>query len=180
MPHTFLKLQLNSCPNVEGWFLLVDPKDPNTELDLHRSVAVKLFMNYSKDPHISKDRDIQSLYNPVKLTAGWLNTLHKMQYKGDEVVMNPNGGLSPLRGWKVLSAVQSDRLAWPTYYADEVIRINQWPDPKAVHFYLKSNKDRLFVPSKFDTLAEASAFAGQFVPASRIIVEKLKLPRSGD
>jgi hypothetical protein len=186
MNHTFLRLQLKHCPRVEGWFLLVNPADAEAELALHKSVTSSLFLQSIADPKKTSDPMLKAriealgLHSPVRLGAAWIGTLHKLTREG-AVVMNINGGMSPLEGWKIIARHDSDKLEWPVFYDDEIIRLHKWAEPNATHYYLKSSRGRIFDPVKFDSLDDATAQAAKFVTADRIVVEKpTRRPRQGD
>lgn len=170
--YTFLHLQLKHCPSVEGWFLLVPAKDFNLSMDLHRAVAAKLFLEQCSDPHRqnpgTRDPDY---YNVVRIGAGFLSTAMKLAMEGD-FVMNRDGGLSPLSGWRELERRESKSFISFPDVGGERIQIMKWADPDATHFYLKSSKGRIFSPVKYDTLQQAVDAAKAFVPESSITIEK--------
>lgn len=72
----------------------------------------------------------------------------------------------PLYGTKILETVESDNLYWDDYFDDEIVTISRWP--KAKHFYLASNKGRIFVPDKYNTYKVAYMAVLRYVPADRI------------
>jgi len=107
-----------------------------------------------------------SLYNPIKLAAGWLLSVERFLVQGEAVLVNANGGMMPLAGAMILDTVESDDPHWDDRYDDERITISRWPAGK--HWYLSSNKGRVFCPAKYDSLDEARQEAMRYVPADRI------------
>jgi hypothetical protein len=83
-----------------------------------------------------------------------------------DVLVNPAGGFAAKRDLIVLAEIKRRDLTWPEQFADEIITISQWP--KGRHYYLCSNKGRVFVPEKFATYRAARLAALKYVPAARI------------
>lgn len=91
-------------------------------------------------------------YNPLRLAAKWLQSVENCLLAG-AVLINSNGGLMPREGAVVLDSVESDKLDWPEKFEDEIITISRWEGAK--HYYLSSNKGRIFVPDKYNEYADA-------------------------
>jgi hypothetical protein len=66
----------------------------------------------------------------------------------------------------VLAEIERDDLTWPEHFDDEIITISRWP--KGKHYYLSSNRGRVFVPEKFSTYQAAEEAARKYVSADRI------------
>ena len=103
--------------------------------------------------------------NAERLADNWLRSLEEELQKG-EVLVNPAGGFVAKRDLIVLAEIESDDLTWPEHYADEIVIISKWP--KGKHYYLSSNRERVFVPEKFNTYQAAEEAARKYVSADRI------------
>lgn len=157
-------------PDLQGWYLEVRPDDAETVMRVHKSVTGLYFFKFGMDPHILEDEDRKALYNPIKLAALWLQTVEHYLLNGDTILVNSNGGMMPLAGSKILETVESDNIHWDDRHDDERITISHWPRGK--HWYLASNKHRLFVPDKYNTYTEAYHEALRYVPANRITTKE--------
>ncbi len=164
--YTLLYLQLKHCPRVSGWFLLIPSRDIDLQQDMHAAVTRKLFMKECDDPHKAGDGQL----NVVRLGAGFFSTMFRLSMEGD-VVMNRDGGISPLLGWEEVARKQIDTLSFPPAEGEK-ISISKWSDPAATHYYLKSSVGRLFSPSKYDTIDEAMEAARKVAPDECISLEK--------
>jgi len=109
----------------------------------------------------------RSLYNPIKLAAGWLQTADKFLIEGETILVNVNGGMLSAKEVKILETVESDDIDWDVRYEDEKITISRWPEGR--HYYLCSNKNRVFIPDKYNDYADALKAARRYVPVARII-----------
>jgi hypothetical protein len=67
--------------------------------------------------------------------------------------VNINGGMFPARESTILETVESDKIDWAIRYEDERITISRWPEAR--HYYLCSNRNRMFVPDKYNDYADA-------------------------
>jgi len=144
-PHT-------KCPSLQGWYLVLEPADIETLMKLHKSIAGFYYHKFGLDPHI-----VQSVeafwYNPVRLAGMWLGSIEKYLAAGITLAVNSVGGMIPLDSVRVIAETETPKLIWPGGYRDEVITISRWS--KGKHYYLSSNKDRIFVPGKHNTYANA-------------------------
>ena len=167
MSYRFHRVQCHpEIADLTGWYLEVGPGDYDTVTQLHRGVAHLYFARFGMDPHIKPDSVECDVYNPIKLAAGWFIGIHKYLLAGEGVLVNCNGGLMPLHGSKILETVQRDDLDWPEDLDGEIITIMRWPQGR--HFYLSSNRNRVFVPEKFNTFAAARSVALRHVHADKI------------
>ena len=82
------------------------------------------------------------------------------------MLVNPAGGFVAKRDLIVLAEIKRRDLTWPEQFADEIITISRWP--QRPHYYLCSNRGRVFVPEKFATYRAARLAALRYVPADRI------------
>lgn len=154
--HRFVRCQTHpACPDIVGWYLVLEPNDLMTIMDVHRGVAGLYFNRYNMDPHL-REPALASHYNPVRLATLWLETVEKLLQEGP-IVVNSSGGCLLLDEVKVVAEQQSDKLVWPNYYEDEIITISRWEFGH--HYWLASNKHRVFVPSKYKTYQKAHAAA---------------------
>jgi hypothetical protein len=158
------------CPNLQGWYLEVQPDDNETVFRLHRGVAHLYFAKFGMNPHLKPDSDEGILYNPIKLAAQWLVGIERFLTRGQAVLVNSNGGMMPLDGTIILETREidtKDGYKWPDDFADdEIVTISRWPEAK--HYYLSSSKDRIFAPEKYTVYEAARRVALRRVPAARI------------
>lgn len=134
------------CPDLQGWYLILEPDTVETLEKLHRGVAHFYYAKYGMNPHIDvlgKDW----FKHPIRLAALWLQTIEKFLAAGTTLAVNSSGGMLPLDDVKVLATTESERMAWPDLHEDEIVTISLWPEGK--HFYLSSNKNRVFVPPQY-------------------------------
>ncbi len=132
-----------NCPDLQGWYLILKPGDVETLERLHRGVAHLYYAKFSKDSHA----DPGGVQNPIRLGALWLVTVERFLARHVTLAINSSGGMSPLDDLKVLATAESTVMVWPNHHEGEVITISRWKDSK--HFYLSSNRDRVFVPPKY-------------------------------
>lgn len=170
-------------PNLKGWYLRVAKEDVETFFAIHQAMAVRLYRKFILDPHLygadGKPRsELASILNVPKLGAQWCETAERLLAAGGHIWVNIAGGMVPADGVLVHRTVESHDMQWPHVYADEVITLSQYPPP-ARHWYLASNKERLFVPVKHDTYEAAYQHALAFVDAERIKVPPREM-RQGD
>ena len=126
------------CPNLTGWYLELRPDDPETLMKVHRGVVNLYFFRFGQDPHIQADENCRALYNPIKLAAGWLQSMEHYLLRNETVVVNVNGDIMPMDGVKILETVESDDLHWSNRFDDERITLSKWPETK--HWYLAARR----------------------------------------
>ena len=159
--YRFLRCQVHPAfSDVQGWFLEVRGDDPELLSALHRGMAAKYRSMLGEDAHGKPGPSKATL-----LADDWCRSLEAELQQG-EVLVNPAGGFVAKRDLTVLAEIESDDLTWPEHRADEVVTISKWP--KGKHYYLGSNKDRIFVPEKFTTFRAARKAALKYVSADRI------------
>jgi hypothetical protein len=79
---------------------------------------------------------------------------------GTTLAINSNGGMVPLNEVTIVAKEQAEMIDWPDHYDDEVITISRWPGGK--HYYLSSNKDRIFTPPNHLTYESAKRMAVKY------------------
>lgn len=139
-------------PNLQGWYLILEPADVETLMKLSRGVAGFYYHKFGFDSHTPQS-EIAFWYNPIRLTGTWLKFIEKYLAAGIILAVNSAGGMLPLDSVKVIAETESSWLIWPDEYKSEMITISRWP--KGKHYYLSSNKDRIFIPAKYSTYASA-------------------------
>jgi len=169
MPYTFCLCQLHpKCPDLTGWMLAIRPADPvETLMKVHRGVICLYYNKFGLDPHIQAKEELRSLYNPIRLAAGWLQTADKFLIEGETILVNVNGGMMSAKEVTILETVESDDIDWDVRYEDEKITISRWPEGR--HYYLCSDRSRMFVPDKYSSYDDALKAARRYVPVARII-----------
>ena len=159
MPYRFARCQVHPAfDDVQGWFLEVQGDDPQLLAALHKSITAKYCSMLGEDSHGCGA-------DATRLAAAWLQSLESALQEG-EVLVNPAGGIVAKRDLIVLAEIKRRDLTWPEVLADEIITISKWP--KGKHYYLCSNRSRVFVPEKFATYRAARLAAIRYVPADRI------------
>ena len=149
------------CPDLRGWYLELKPGDFVTLMDVHVGVCHLYWSKFGLNPHI----DPSGPYNPLVLAAKWMQSVERFLLSGETVLINSLGGMLPGKA-KVLDTVELDKLEWPDLFDDEVITISRWPEGK--HYYMSSNRDRIFCPSSHNTYEVARSVALRYVTADRI------------
>lgn len=177
MPYTFVRCRADDRFPAEGWYLKITWADQDAIDRMHKAVASSLFMKYVVDPHLFDDNHkpkntIADLVDPLKLGGGWLSTLYRICDEFGHALVNPAGGIRPPSKQENVVKVL-DKLSWPVILDDEWITLMQWPN--AQHYYLKSNKNRLFSPEKYETFDEAWKVAMELVPENRIRVSTARV-----
>lgn len=154
------------CPDTQGWYLVLEPHDLATFMDLHEGVAKFYFNKFGMDPHLKPDSELGVLKNPVRLAALWLTRVVKYREEGTTLVVNSRGGMLPLDSVEVVTEVLSEKMCWPREsgrqgpWDYEKITIARWP--QASHYYLSSNKGRIFVPPKYVHYEDARQVAEMY------------------
>jgi hypothetical protein len=152
-------------PDLQGWYLILKPGDVGTLMELHRAIAHLYFNKFALDPHLPKEK-CPGFYSPVVLAGKWLETVEKYLLRWDTVVVNSRGGLLTLADVKVLSTIESETMSWPDIFENERITIARWP--KGRHFYLSSNENRIFSPSKYTKYGDALRAAKKYTDNIRV------------
>jgi len=159
---------------LEGWFLKLPLEDQELITRIHGMVTRNLYTIQKNDPHLQppKNQDPTSpniFYNPVRLGAAWLCAVEKQFLRGERFIfVNSAGGWMPYVERDIKATIRQNKLSWPTTYDDEIITVSRWPN--AAHWYLSSNKNRLFDPGKYGTIEMARQAASAYVPPSQIHV----------
>jgi len=143
-------------------------------MELHKGIANLYFFKFGMDPHLKPDSEEGMLKNPVRLAASWLQSMEKFLIAGTTVLVNSSGGMMPYDESKVRTAIERWEMIWPsdeTWPSDEfnereIITISRWPQGR--HYYLSSNKGRVFVPSKYRNYEHAKRVAEQYTSNIRI------------
>lgn len=154
-PHT-------KCPDLLGWYLILEPSDLDALMKLHKGIAHLYFAKFGMDPHIKPDSVEGVLKNPIRLAALWLQTMEKHLLRGETVFVNFSGGMMTYNKSKIRTIVEREKMIWPSdeFDEEEIITISRWP--RARHYYLSSNKGRVFVPSKYWSHKDAKQVAEQY------------------
>ena len=162
------------CPELFGWYVLLQPGDAELLDQLHAGVTAAAFLGEALDPHIRARPDSPQAVafgHPIWIGARWFGAVTAQLLAGRTVLVNSCGGWMPWPSQSTLRAmVSSPTLDWPeTPDPFERITISRWAD--AVHWYLSSNKGRVFVPEKHATLEAAKAQALKHVGDGSIHVK---------
>jgi hypothetical protein len=147
------------CPDVQGWYLILEPDDLDTLMKLHKGVISLYYHTFGMDPHIDKS-DLAWYYNPIRLGASWLGSMEKFLAAGTTLAVNYRGGMVSFDGLKVLNVIESKLLHWPDIQNDEVITISRWPHGH--HYYLASDVGQVFVPDKYVRYEDARRAAEKY------------------
>ncbi len=152
------------CPNVRGWYLILEPGDLDTLMELHRGVMGFYYHKFGLDPHYQKP-ELGALYHPIRLAAVWLTSVEKFLFNRITLAVNSAGGMIPLDSVKVLVEEESERFIWPNRWTLETITISRWP--RGRHYHLSSNRNRIFVPAKHNTYEDARQVAQMYTTKIR-------------
>jgi hypothetical protein len=171
MKYTFHRIQCHpKIPHLTGWYLELRPDNVDTLMAVHKGVTGAYFRRFGLDPHIKTDEVLQHYYHPIKLAAGWLESVERFLFCGESVLINENGGFIPMNRAIILDTVESDSLSWFERHDDETITVSRWS--RGRHWYISSNKHRVFVPTKYNTLDEARHEALRYVPEERLQIKE--------
>lgn len=136
------------CPDTQGWYLVLEPHDLATFMELHLGIANFYFRKFGTGGPPSKGPDLGVPRNPIRLAELWLETVEKFRVAGTTLVVNSCGGVLPLSSVEVVTEVESEKMYWPREHGGfERITISRWS--QASHYYLSSNMGRVFVPPKY-------------------------------
>jgi hypothetical protein len=149
----------HKCPDLQVWYLILEPDDVDTLMTLHKGITALYYHKFGLDPYITKS-ELATFYNPIQLAAQWFQTIESLLFVGITLAINSSGGMIPLDSMKVLAEVVSERLVWPGYDKDEIITISRWP--RGRHYHLSSDKNRVFIPAKYNTYESARQMAQKY------------------
>ena len=167
----FAKVQTHpECPNLVGWYMKVTPDNWQAIDKLHASFCSKLFHKHNKDPHNWKKDDANPFSDVVRYGTLFLETLTRHQQNGETLYVNSRGGWMNDKGIKILAEIETEK--WPEEIEGEIITISKWPAGK--HYYLASNKERIFLENKFDDVLLAREHAKLFVSEANIKISDNK------
>lgn len=150
------------CPDTQGWYLVLEPHDLATFMELHLGIANFYFCEFGSGGHPPKDDqpDLGVPRNPIRLAELWLTTVEKYRTAGTTLVINSRGGMLPLDSVEVVTEVESEKMCWPREGGREKITIARWPQMS--HYYLSSNMGRIFVPPKYARYEDARLVAEMY------------------
>jgi hypothetical protein len=149
--HKFVRCQTHASCDLQGWYLVLKPGDVDTLAELHQGIAAFYYQQFGLDPH---KEVLGVLQNPIWLADMWLRTIEKQLFNGVRMLINSHGGILPHCDVKVWATATRAKMIWPGEFdPEEFITISRWP--KGFHFYLSSNKERIFTPPKYGTLEKA-------------------------
>lgn len=167
MTYRFHRCQCHpKCPDLTGWYLEIKPDNGETVMKVHRGICGLYFFKFGMTPYSQANKDWRAFYDPLRLAAGWLMSVEHYLMNGETILVNSNGGIMPMDGAKILDTVESTNLHWNDRFDDEIVTIFRWP--QAEHWYLASNKHRVFIPGKYNTYKAAEREALCYVPTDRI------------
>lgn len=179
MSYTFHYVQQKKYPELKCWYLEISPKTSEHIETVHQALTIHLFLEAGIDPHWDKRVDDAPFLHPIVLGANYLECLiRKVMHNGLTVLVNKNGGWIPKDdSINILETKVKNCFIFPVDVPEslksEHISISQWPNGK--HYYLKSNRGRIFSPHKFDTFQEAfDAALKTGVPKENIYTKKIE------
>ena len=110
---------------------------------LYTGVVASYYQHFGMNPHL----DPAGPYNPLHLAEKWVEVINRRLGEGP-IVVNAVGGWLPKSAVIVLAEAKTEKMRWPAI-DDERITISHWP--RGRHWYLSSDKGRIFVPDKYAT-----------------------------
>ncbi len=149
------------CPDLQGWYLVLKPDDWESLMDLHKGMAGLYYAKFGPDTPLVKS----AYMGPLGLAALWLQSVEKLLGAGTTIAVNSCGGILLLKGLTILAELESKKMVWPDTYPGEIITISKWPEGR--HYYLSSNQDRVFVPSKYVQYKDAKEAASRYTDQIR-------------
>lgn len=180
--YTFVQMKCHpKIRHLKVWCLKILAAEMDIFASIHTSVATHIFLRFGKDPHLfyqdmGEAREEESRFcTPLHLAGLWGETVERVLQEFGYVLINESGGLFPPRKpLRPLATVHQKECVWPDSYtkkyADELITILRWQDGK--HYYLKSNRGRIFLPDKHNSFRAAKAVAKNFVPSNKILFQE--------
>ena len=159
--YRFVRCQCHpKTPDLQGWYLILEPNDSDALMELHKGVVNFYYTKFGMDPRIGPRSVEAYIKSPARLAATWLQSIENFLAAGIILAVNSHGGMMLLDSVKVLATIESEKMIWPGYYDNEIITISHWPEGE--HFYLSSNKDRVFVPPKYTEYIDAREIAEKY------------------
>jgi len=124
------------------------------------------------DPHLTPKNDdiIPLCSNPIVLSARWLEARINDSLAGRTFIINMCGGGFYLDDSAVVvKTVYKETLEWDAVVDDEIITIRRWDG--APHWYLSSNKNRIFDINKYVRIEDAKRIALVYVDKDSIEIK---------
>lgn len=160
--YRFVRIQCHpKIPHLFAWYLAIGPHDIELFFDTHKRVAQGQFMRFHRDPHFYDQKTwrpvneiAEVVYNPIKLSAGWLQTAELAIQRHGTIYVNEAGGMC-FGTVEIVDQIESEKLEFPSPPSDDLkIVISRWGN--GLHFYV-SSPDRPIICSqdKYDTVEEA-------------------------
>lgn len=181
----FVLLKVHPRCDVTGWYLAID--DIDLLMRMHKSAATSAFMRHHSDPHLYDQKTweprntLADILNPIRISAGWLQTAHRGLFEHGTIYMNRAHGLL-FGSVHVLDERTLGTLHFPVEENDKdgvEIAISRWGSGK--HYYLNANNGQVFSSNKFDTAEEAVTEAKRFAHAGNVrFSDKRVYEREGD
>lgn len=176
--YTFVRVSPDHrIPQLQGWYLKVHKYDFELHDKLIKAMtnarAWKYFQNkdnFESDGHTRTL--VAEITHPMKMCPRWVNTLHTLFKENTYALVNHNFGLCnyPEHEADVHAEFESTEYAFPVLYDDELMTVSRWPEGE--HWYVTSNKERIMVPEKHDTLEAAVKAAAVYVTEDKITVKR--------
>jgi hypothetical protein len=169
MTYTFARIKVHPKLDLTAWYLVITREMVDLTMDMHKSAAISMFLKFHRDPHLFDQKtwqptsDHSQFFNPVKLSAGWLQTAMKGLGQFGTIYMGTAHGL--LFGEKVDVLETREGQSFDDWPKDDpkdgvTITITSWRGGD--HFYLSASNNQVFAKPKFDTLDEAMAEARKY------------------
>lgn len=190
--YRFARIQCHpKIPHLFGWYLVITRDDIELFFSTHKKTAQGQFMRLHRDPHFYDQKTwkpaseiAEHLYNPVKLSAGWLQTAEKAMQKHGVIYVNDAGGMC-FGNVLIVEERERDTLQFPKIAEvdpDLRITISRWGD--GLHFYLSAERPIITSQDKYNTVEEAHAEACRHTLPKNIKVRdggvEFRYTREGD
>lgn len=178
MTYVFAKIKVHPKLDLTAWYLVLRRGMMDKVMDLHRSAAIAMFLKFHHNPHLYNQKTWEPLnaesefYNPVKLSAGWLQTAMNGLKQFGVIYIGTAHGVLFGENIEVLEERASEKFEWPTDSKEGVtITVSSWPDGK--HYYLTASNNQVFSKPKFDTLSQAMCEARKYAFENNIRVKEI-------
>lgn len=166
MTYHFARIKVHPKLDLTAWYLVIRKEAVNLTMDMHKSAATSMFLRFFRDPHLFDQKTWKAknaygeFFNPVKLSAGWLQTALNGLSQFGVVYMGTAHGLLFGERVEIVEERTSEKLEFPK--GDEhkegvKITISRWAAGE--HYYLNASNNQVFAQPKFDTYEEALAEA---------------------
>jgi len=174
MTYNFARIKTHPKLDLSGWYLVIRKEDVGLTMEMHKSAATTMFLKFFRDPHLFDQKGAPrnengTLFNPIKLAAGWIESALKGLARHGVIYMNHCHGMLFSESVDVLETRHSETRVFPKgddHKEGVKITVSRWAAGE--HYYLSASNNRIFSKPKYDTYEEAMAEARLYAFAGNI------------